>query len=158
MSLSDYFRSQAEWRQAKADDYPDDARNQQSADALHALADYAEADSSVNALVPHLFEDINLGGEETRRAVARYGFGYRVTPTHHEEFVEELGVLCLIDAYDFASEQSGSDPTGTLLSFELDAAQHRVHLPRQYWERRSHSAEYELADAVGAYSTEASDV
>lgn len=40
--LTTYLRSQAEWRDHKAFEYPDDQRNEQSACALRSLADYIE--------------------------------------------------------------------------------------------------------------------
>jgi hypothetical protein len=40
--LSDYFRGQARWREMKAEEYPEDARNQQAARALLSLADWID--------------------------------------------------------------------------------------------------------------------
>ncbi len=158
MSLSDYFRSQAEWRRQKAEEYPEDERNAQSADALDSLADYVapdehgqyEAGSVLTVLEPHLFEGVSLGGEETGRVVSRYGFGYVVTTQHHAKLLEELATLCMIDAYEFSCEH-GDDPTETLLDFELAAATDGVHLPSAYFERRRGSTEDELAHAVAGY-------
>lgn len=41
-ALSEYFRAQAQWRDQKNDEYPDDPRNELSAAALRALADHVE--------------------------------------------------------------------------------------------------------------------
>ncbi len=157
MSLSDYFRSQADWRQRKAEEYPDDARNAQSAAALYSLAEYVEPDErgdheaeGVDALLPHLFEGFSLGGEEAHRAVSRYGFGYTATaPTQHIEFLEGLQVSCMEDAYEFARDAGeGDDPTETLWPCELEAARRGVFLPTLYFERRRNSTEAECEEWV----------
>jgi len=156
--LSSYFRAQADWRRAKADEYPDDERNAQSAEALESLAGYVESEEGelaaarqLAAIQPHLFEGFTLGGEETQRAVVRYGYGYRaVSPTQHDEFLEDLAVTCLDDAYRFAGDHD-DDPTETLYEFEIEAAQAGVMLPRRYFDRRSHSTEVELEEAVASY-------
>jgi hypothetical protein len=159
--LSEYFRAQAEWRHGKAEEYPEDERNAQSATALDALAEYVEADGQhegvfASSLTPHLFEEFSLGGEETRHAVSRYGFGHGVSTLHHIEFLGELAVTCLVDAYEHAREVKEGDPTGTLLDFEVQAACDDVFLPRRYFERRSGSTEPELQEAVTAYRGEES--
>jgi hypothetical protein len=148
MSLSDYFRAQAAWRRQKATEYPDDPRNAASADALGALADYcdAAADSTVEALAPHLSEGCSLGGEETQRQVIRYGFwsGQPLTDAHHETFLDELLVTCLQDAYAFAGEH-GQDWTGTLHDFEVEAATNGTYVPSDYFARRERLDERERA-------------
>jgi len=159
--LSDYFRSQAEWREAKADEYPDDERNAQSASALRSLAEFVQRDEDgwhyVDALEPHLFEQFSLGGEQTAREVSRYGFGYRVTNSQHEEFLEELAALCVSDAYETVRDKADDDDwTGSLLPFELDAARAGVALPLRYFQRRGGSTEAELEEAVTSYSTDGS--
>jgi len=122
MSLSDYICSQAEWRRQKAAEYPDDQRNRQSAEALESLAEYIGHDDArdlVIPLEPHLFEGQTLGGEETRRRVARYGFGYSATTVlQHRDFLAELAMTCRLDAMEFAREHGG-DPTGTLDADEM---------------------------------------
>ena len=157
MSLSDYFRSQADWRRQKAEQYPEDERNAQSAEALESLADYVEGDEPSSQLIAglgeHLLEGVTLGGEETQREVARYGFGHRVTALHHAEFLDELTTLCLVDAYEFAREH-GDDPTGTLFGFEVDAAREDVMLPRRYFELRTRTHEHQLETAVASYRGE----
>ena len=42
-SLQDNFRAQARWRREKAEEYPDDERNAQSAAALESLAEYVNS-------------------------------------------------------------------------------------------------------------------
>jgi hypothetical protein len=156
--LGEYFREQAAWRRRKADDYPDDERNLQSAAALESLADYVErpdaasgpAGPALAALEPHIPDPgAPLGGEEVGRVVSRYGFGWAVTrESQHEQMLEELVVLCLADAYEFAgdagwSEEATEDPTGTLLPCEIAAAHERLTLPASYFRRRRGMTEAE---------------
>jgi hypothetical protein len=156
--LGSYFRSQAEWRESKAEEYPDDPRNAQSAEALKSLAEYVESEEGefaatkqLDALEPHLFEGFTFGGERAQRVVSRYGYGYRaVSPLQHLELLEELAVACLEDAYEFAGEH-GDDPTETLFPFEVEAAQAGVFIPSRYFDRRSHSTEPELEEAVASF-------
>jgi hypothetical protein len=159
-ALSEYFRSQADWRRGKAEEYPDDTGNLRSAEALDALAAFveptdhgiAEAGSLVDALEPHLSEEGILGGQLTVREVSRYGYAYPVVgATQHEEFLEQLVTVCLADAYEFASEHE-ADPTGTLHPFELEAARADAELPPQYWAIRGKLPESELEESVAAYT------
>lgn len=161
-SLSDYFRAQADWRRQKAEQYPEDERNAQSAAALDSLAEFVEPDESgeweagravLEALEPHLSESVQLGGDEARRAVARYGYGYGATSiVQHNEFLDELVTLCMVDAYEHAGEHDGDDWTETLYDFEIEAAVSDVHLPRRYFERRKGWTEAEGRQAVEEYS------
>lgn len=41
-ALAEYFREHADWRRAKADEYPSDLRNRESAKALESLAAYID--------------------------------------------------------------------------------------------------------------------
>lgn len=149
--LSDYLRSKSEWRRRQKKDYPMDNRNERSADALASLADYVEgpevSQTAVDRLKPHLFEDDTLGGDRTLRAVSRYGYGTIITTDHHVAFLDELGVLSELDAYNHAVER-GEDPTHTLVAFELEAAKEGVVLPLRYFELRLHSTQEELKKAV----------
>lgn len=161
-SIADYFRSQAAWRLRIAEQYPDDPRNVQSADALDSLADFVAPDeagqckagSVLDRLAPFVWEGPTLGGEQVARATSRYGYGYAVGLSSHEEFLEELAALCVSDAYEFARD-SGDDPTGELLPFELDAARDHVFLPERYFERRAGSTETELGEAIEEYRGDA---
>jgi len=161
MSLSDYFRAQARWRREKADEYPDDERNAQSAAALDSLAKYVEQEDAaplVAALQPYWIADdssrgyavpggdgfvSSLGGEEAARAVSRYGFGYAATPQHHVAFLEKLVALVGLDAYNALRDEGedGEDYSGELHPFEVDAARNGVHLPMAYFERRERMTE-----------------
>jgi hypothetical protein len=160
-NLADYFRSQAEWRDAKAERYPEDERNAQSAAALRSLADYVEPVESIDyerpsgehvlSVVPdvekHLQGVAALGGERARRAVSRYGFGHPVTS--HELFLQEdLLPLCYADAYDHAAEHDGDDPTGALHDFEVKAAKDGIYVRPGYWRSRDRSTVAEREKAV----------
>lgn len=156
-ALSEYFAAQAQWRWQKAEEYPEDERNAQSARALESLAEHvaAEEDSDeplIAALKNHLDDSgFVFGGEEVNRAVARYGFDREATkPIQHLDFLEELHLVCLDDAYKAAAEGDG-DPTGTLFGFEIEAAEADVYLPRRYWENRRHRLEQELEAEVVSY-------
>jgi hypothetical protein len=148
--LADYFCAQADWRDRKAAQYPEDERNVQSAAALRSLAEYVEPIDSreaespagkrilsfVHELEAHLHEGMILGGERARREVTRYGYGHPVGS--HEQFLEDLLLLCIEDAYDHAVEH-GDDPTDALHLFELKAARDGIYIQRGYWRRRARS-------------------
>ena len=149
--LSDYLRSKAEWRRRQEKEFPNDNRNEKSAAALEGLAEHVESpevsDTAVARLAPHQFDADTLGGERTWRAVSRYGYGTIITTDHHRAFLDELAVLCEMDAYTHAREHS-EDPTDTLVDFELEAAKDGVALPRRYFEIRLDSTQEELERAV----------
>lgn len=149
--LSDYLRSKAEWRRRQEKEFPNDKRNERSAAALDALADYvdspAASQEALARLEPHQFDAETLGGDRTWRAVSRYGYGTIITTDHHAAFLDELAVVAQYDAYEHATEH-GDDRTGTLLPFEFEAAKDGVTLPRRYFEIRLEATEEELEQAV----------
>jgi len=149
--LSDYLRSKAEWRRRQEKEFPNDHRNEDSAAALDALAEYVDgldpSDTAVTRLEPHQFDGDTLGGDRTWRAVARYGYGNIIHDDHHPAFLGELAVLCELDAYTYALEH-GEDRTHTLDALELEAARDGVTLPRRYFEIRLGSTQPELEKAV----------
>jgi hypothetical protein len=154
-SLSGYFRDQANWRDLKAEEYPEDARNAQSAAALRSLADYVESGeretvNAVQALEPFEYgSGVLIGGPAAGRAVSRYGYGYPVTVSSHQEFLTELVVLCIEGAYEQVGEQAGEgDPSGTLYDFEVEAAKDGVVLGPHYFRLRSRMLPDELEGLV----------
>lgn len=156
--LADYFAAQAERQRQQAEQHPDDERNLQSARALDALADYV---SEPQAEGFRLFAELELycskgqlGGAETQREVARYGHGYEVGAREHAELLEELLELCIQDAYEFALQHEGEDPTAQLFDFEVEAARDGVTLSRRYWRLRGSD---EDEDAIEAYREEQLD-
>lgn len=158
--LSDYLRSKAEWRRRQKKEYPMDDRSERSAAAIESLADYVDGPEApaiaLGRLVPHLVDDETLGGDRTWRAVARYGWGTIITTDHHAAFLDELAVLCELDAYNHAVEE-GEDRTSTLAEFELEAAREGVSLPRRYFEIRLHAPEEELRQAVERHRSPPAD-
>jgi hypothetical protein len=144
-ALTDYLRSQAAWRDGEAEQHPDDERHAQSAAALRSLAEFVEsgdAEEVVSALEPHLSGSL-LGGQRTSRAVTRYGYGHQVSLSQHEKLLGELAQLCLQDAYERTGER-GEDDTGTLRSFEVEAARDGIRLGPGYFRLRSRALEREL--------------
>ena len=114
MMFTDYLRSQADQRRETAEKHPEDARNAQSARALDALADHV--DTEPGDFNPHALEVLErqMQGEgipsatrEVSRAVARFGF---VSPVGHPaqniDFIDELAVLAVIDAYEAVASLS----------------------------------------------------
>jgi hypothetical protein len=157
-ALADFFAAQAEWRRQEGQQHPGDERNLQSARALDALASYVsepqvEGFRLLAELELYLFGG-RLGGARTQREVARYGHGYEVGPSQHGELLEELPELCIQDAYEFALEHDGEDPTQQLFDFEVEAARDGVTLSRDYWRLRGSD---EDEDAIEAYREEQFD-
>ncbi len=145
-----HLQSQASWRGLKAEEYPDDARSEQSARALYSLVEYiesGEAESRDKSTLPMLEQhapDGVVGGERAERTVSRYGFGYEVGLTHHEEFLRDLLVACFEDAYEFVREHredwrddDSAEYTNTLEWFEVEAAKDNIEIPGRYWELRA---------------------
>jgi hypothetical protein len=150
-TLADYFAAQAEWRRQQAEQHPDDDRNPQSARALGALASYVSETQTegfrlLAELELYLFKG-QLGGGGTQREVARYGHGYVVGPSEHAELLEELLELCTQDAYEFALQHDGEDPTAQLFDFEVEAARDGVTLSRRYWRTRGSDEDEEAMEA-----------
>jgi hypothetical protein len=80
LTLADYVRSQAQWRGAKAEQYPDDERNVRSADSLRALAEAVEQmrpqQEELIRSIEGLIREQRWGtpGRGVEQAVSRYGF------------------------------------------------------------------------------------
>ena len=145
--LSDYLRSMAEWRRRQEREYPNDRRNDKSAAALESLADFVDgpdvSGEALDRLRPHQRDGDSLGGDRARRAIERYGYQNIIIEDHHRAFLDELGALAELDAYELALG-NGEDPTGTLKDFELDAAREGLALPIRYFEVRTDASDEEL--------------
>jgi len=80
--LAAYLRETADWRDRKAEEYPDDPRNVRSAAALRALAEYVshlpddhEVLVALAAAERCLYIDGRISpGEEASRVASRFGF------------------------------------------------------------------------------------
>jgi hypothetical protein len=148
------------WRESKAEEFPDDSRNRPAAEALAAFAAYVrrvedegpDGDdwAALDRLRPHLDPGLGtrLSGRAAERELSRYGFGYSVNESTHQEFLNDLWIACMEDAYDYASERvdagRASDWTGELFPIEVEAADHQVSLPYNYWQRRGRTFEADL--------------
>lgn len=159
--LSQYIRRAAQWRDEKAEVFPDDPGNVESAEALRALADFYETIEDDPGgehfdLVGELEEHIpdgpskKIGGVRAERALTRYGYGYRVVSEASQiAFLTDLLVACMEDAYDHARHYD-EDPTGTLSRVERGAAKFDLALPPDYWRRRRETREDELEAEIDA--------
>lgn len=120
--LAEYLYDQSQWREQKAQDYPDDDRNLRSATAL---ADLAQWVSSLDDSDPRLLrltevtsnrelEVFACLGEDGRRLISRHGFdrNHRMAPDDWlTEFVE---VFVSEDEASDLDELSGSLGDGDL--------------------------------------------
>jgi hypothetical protein len=85
--LADYLREQAAWRDEKAAEYPDDRRNQRSAQHLRGLAAYVDRlpddDPNLRALAAvqegYGVSEVYVPGENARYLLSRFGFHDDVT-------------------------------------------------------------------------------
>jgi hypothetical protein len=158
--LSEYVRELALWREEKAEEYPDDERNTQSAEALNSLAQYVESEE-VELMDPNVrfLNNLDAGGhigigESLHRLMSRYGFGYAArSVVQHEAFLDELAVAALKDLFEDAGEQH-QDWSGVLTDAEVEAVERGVRLPQQHWERRRQMTEAEIEEAVVNFALE----
>ena len=67
--------------------------------------------------------------------MSRYGYQNIIVKDHHRAFLDELGALTQLDAYNHAVEH-GEDPTGTLDRRGAPGGEDGVTLPRRYFELR----------------------
>lgn len=171
MLLSDYLRAQANWRELKAKEYPEDERNAQSAAALNSLADYVNDDPEERDSwrLPILeeqmevcatFGDVAQPGQNVSRFLSRYGFHYPAhTRWQHAECLAGLVPLALLDAYELACAGTPDGDRGDehlaeladrygLNPWEVEAALGGVTLGQDYFHRRSDWTEQEQRDAI----------
>lgn len=79
-ALVDYLREQARWRRDKADEFPEESRNQRSAIALEGLADFVERQPENDLLLgglvflsPDWPAGVYTPGPKVSRLLSRYG-------------------------------------------------------------------------------------
>jgi len=127
----------ASWREAKAADYPDDARNSHSAAALHAAAHYTRTvdqrrsqglvhvtrvietarQSGIDLLAP-AFATAPFPGFESQRVANRFGFDNlpgAPDDVAQEEFLRDLGDAILRDLRERLFELEKDSPLARLL-------------------------------------------
>jgi hypothetical protein len=87
-AFADFLRGQAEWRAARAHEWPEDPRNRRSSDALCALASWVmalpESDERLRQLAA-CFTDVDPFlpvGDDLAQFAARYGFSFPADPDH----------------------------------------------------------------------------
>ena len=104
--ISEYFREQAAAHRQRADERPDDPRYARSAEALEALADYAEASAERGAFqMRYLLEHHVVDGRfawangQCGRAVLQFGFD---VPVRSEEELDQF----LMDLCDRAKSDA----------------------------------------------------
>jgi hypothetical protein len=85
-AFADFLYGQAEWRGARAREWPEDPRNQRSADALRALASWVmalpEDDERLRELGACFTDEGPFlpVGDDLARFAARYGFSFPADP------------------------------------------------------------------------------
>jgi hypothetical protein len=84
MALAGEFEAQARWREEKADEFPDDPRNKNSAASLHMLAEVAENDyEDEDRIIERLYDltgqwaEVPIFSEMGRDLISRFGFDRR---------------------------------------------------------------------------------
>jgi hypothetical protein len=94
-TLAAYIRDQASWRFEKAAEYPEDLRNERSAESLSMLAQFVEDLPAQDEILGGLaivqasyHADVYLPGEAARYVIARFGF-HRVE-TDFRVFLDHL--------------------------------------------------------------------
>lgn len=120
-SLSRVVRSQAEWRQSKADEYPEDERNARSAKALFDLAEHAVPLEQARDPRLRYISEFNLAvhdgaamfGENASRELSRWGFtGKRPSGNDADRFIGRLCALTALDSYGFIGDVSSVEERG----------------------------------------------
>ena len=113
--LESAIREQAEWRETKAAEYPDDERNARSAMALGELAEIAnslESGEDPRTLYLtrfHFTDGVPIWGEATHRELSRWGFDGKAAPTAEEadRFVGRMCALAASDMFNWISDCQG---------------------------------------------------
>jgi hypothetical protein len=85
-AFAEFLREQAEWRRARADEWPEDPRNRRSCEALNELASWVMGLPDGDERLQHLadrFPDeppFLPVGDDVARFAARYGFSFTADP------------------------------------------------------------------------------
>jgi len=84
--LVEYLEQQADWRERKAEEYPEDARNASAAHGLHELAEYVAALPATDARLARLFAEYD---------------GYDVAGDPLDEFAVGAEAAALVSRFRF---------------------------------------------------------
>lgn len=116
-----YLREQAQWRETKAEEYPDDERNARCAQALGLLAAHVESEPDAHPALLAL-ESMNLHSgtgvfspsEEGGRMISRFGFdrpprGLGWPIPDFDQFLDDLAVVETRDRVEREREESRGD-------------------------------------------------
>jgi hypothetical protein len=95
---------------------------------------YQEFGGLVAVVDQHLLAPVHPRGEEAKRVIVRYGFGYEVSRWTHEEFMSDLWIVCMSDVYEFAREYEDDRPGRCTIMNSKPPGD--VVLPEYYWRRR----------------------
>ena len=109
-----YLRSVSDWRRSKAEQYPDDDRNERCADGLAELADHIES-------LPHRHEDIRVlqnacgiansaGADDDfipglRLEYDISHFRFHRAQVDVSEFLAHMGTVAVVDRLEWAAEE-----------------------------------------------------
>jgi hypothetical protein len=108
--LAEAIENEANWRDMKADEYPDDDRNTKAARSLHGLATYvrslAEDDRRLKVLEQLTGSDWPINGEEIREALKRVSLHQTVPPSAALDSLAEPAALDLRSLCDTSSTPS----------------------------------------------------
>jgi hypothetical protein len=96
--LAGYIETQVEWREAKAEEYPEDARNARSSTALHELAAYVRGLPNADARLDRLaamgdylsMDGFLCPGDEASRLISRFGFDHAEGTPQASMFLDQL--------------------------------------------------------------------
>jgi hypothetical protein len=85
-AFADFLREQAEWRRARADEWPEDPRNRRSSEALNELASWVMTLPNDDERLQHIADCFPEEppflpvGDDVARFAARYGFSFPADP------------------------------------------------------------------------------
>ena len=111
-ALAEAVKGQAEWRQRKAEEYPDDRRNARAAEALEGLAAHVltlpdDDDRLRNLTMLVGGRDIFVFGQQASQALGRFGFDGPGEDA--DSFLDYLVGLAAEDEFELA-EMAGEPP------------------------------------------------
>jgi hypothetical protein len=145
-ALSEYLREQAAAQRATAAEKPDDARYESSAEALEALADYADAGAAdglyqMRYLLDHHVVDGRFAWPEGQcgRSILHFGFDAPVTSeVELEQFLMDLCDLAKSDAsrhigtHEGEFDRDDAEAIAARFGLGVDRVHHALDTGRRY--------------------------